>query len=387
MLPYSLPPAETRLSLKVLTKGLLPGNPNFSGKLAALLGKKSCILANSARTLLYLLFQKLRALSQPGRNDVLIPGYTCYSLPAAAVKAGLRVSLYDLEPDTFQPDLDDVQSKLSNRSLAVVGQHLLGVPSSIGVLSRLAADAGAFCIEDAAQLLSTSGIEENRQRAADYSVYSFGRGKPLPLGCGGALVAGNGQNLDGLAEKLQKLPEQNRPRLTPMAVQILSWPALYWLMEKLPLGLGRTVYDPGFQVSGMPLAFQGMGELALDELDRLNRHRSLIAEIYAGRMGQGPTSGFKDRMPHVRYPVLVDNQDQVDKLTVYGLRRMYPQALCDLEALRPHLAAAGLQTPGARKISSKLITLPTHLGVSEDLALKIAGEAKRVFGCISTVRV
>lgn len=387
MLFYSIPPAETRLSLKALTRGLLSGRPNFSGKLAALLGAESCILANSARTLLYLLFQKLRARSQPGRNHVLIPGYTCYSLPAAAVKAGLRVSLYDLEPDTFQPDLDDVRSKLSSRSLAVVGQHLLGVPSNIGVLSQLAADAGACCIEDAAQLLCTSEIEDNRQRAADYSVYSFGRGKPLPLGCGGALVAGNGQNSGGLAQKLQMLPEQNRPGLTPMAVQILSWPVLYWFMEKLPLGLGRTVYDPGFQVSGMPLAYQGIGELALDELDRLNRHRSLIAEIYAGRMGQGPVPGTKGRMPLVRYPVLVDNQDRVQKLSVYGLRRMYPQALCDLEALRPHLAAAGLQTPGAREIAGKLVTLPTHLGVSENMALKIAGEAKRVFGCISTVRV
>jgi hypothetical protein len=42
------------------------------------------------------------------------------------------------------------------------------------------------------------------------------------------------------------------------------------MLEKLPLGLGRTVFDPAFSVSGMPRLYQRIGVRALDELEAIN---------------------------------------------------------------------------------------------------------------------
>lgn len=384
MLPYALPPAETRLPLRALARGIFPGKHDFTGKLTKILNTESCILANSARSLLYLVFQELKKNADPVQNQVMIPGYTCYSLPAAVVRAGLKASLYDLNPHTFQPDLDDLRQRISARTLAVVGQHLLGVPADIQALAGIAGDHGVCCVEDSAQMLQETGNGYTRTGGADYTVYSFGRGKPLPLGQGGALISRGKHDLEPIARKIAPLNNSNGRSLMPAAVRILSWPGLYWSLEKMPLGLGRTIYDPGFQLAAMSLAYQCLGDSALDDLDRLNRHRSLIAKVYNKAFGADAyTQGIK--VPPVRYPLLVDQQEKADKLARYGVRRLYPQALCDLKALKPELADPDIMTPGARKISQRLITLPAHLGISENMARKISNNVKKLFTQISTI--
>jgi perosamine synthetase len=384
MLPYAMPPAETRLSLRALARGIFPGKHDFTGKLTRFLNAESCVLANSARSLLYLVFQNLKKNADPGQNQILIPGYTCYSVPAAVVRAGLKVSLYDLNPGTFEPDLDDLRGKISARTLAVVGQHLLGVPADIQALAGIAGDHDICCVEDAAQTLGGTGNEYTCAGDSDYTVYSFGRGKPLPLGHGGALISRKKHDLEPIAREIAPVNNSNGRSLMPAAIRILSWPGLYWSLEKMPLGLGRTIYDPGFQVAGMSLAYQCLGDSALDDLDRLNRHRSLIAKVYNKAFG-AETDAEGKTVPPVRYPLLVDQQEKADKLAGYGVRRLYPQALCDLKALKPELADPGITTPGARKIANTLVTLPTHLGISESMAQKISNHVKKLFTQISTI--
>jgi len=259
------------------------------------------------------------------------------------------------------------------------------VPSDIKAVAGIAGDHGICCIEDAAQMLQGADEKYSRAGDADYTVYSFGRGKPLPLGQGGALISRRNLNLEPFAREITPLNNSNGKSLMPAALRILSWPGLYWSLEKLPLGLGRTVYDPGFQVAGMSLAYQCLGDSALDDLGRLNRHRLLIAKIYNKAFGV-ETDSQGVTVPPVRYPLLVDQQEKAVKLARYGVRRLYPKALCDLEDLKPELADPKITTPGAGVISQQLITLPTHLGVSEQLARKISNHVKKLFTQISTIR-
>jgi perosamine synthetase len=84
--------------MRTLIGGYFANSHNFAEKLGDYLGSDGCILANSASALLYVLFCYLRTRAGKDKTEVLIPGYTCYSVPAAAVKAGLRVSLYDMDP-------------------------------------------------------------------------------------------------------------------------------------------------------------------------------------------------------------------------------------------------------------------------------------------------
>ncbi len=384
---YALPPAESRLPMKSVFHGFSSAQPDFAGKLAEFLGADACVLANSARTLLYFILMDLKNKARSEQNQVLIPGYTCYSVAAATVRAGLKVALYDLDPLNFQPDMADVQRKISGRTLAIVGQHLLGVPSDIQGLTGLARDHGIHCIEDAAQSLDLFGSGSKLKMHAHFTLLSFGRGKPLPLGQGGALISGNGADHAWIVRAIKALPCKNGSSFIPFAMQIFSRPCFYWSLEKLPLGLGRTVYDPFFTVMAMSRAYQRMGEYALDELGLLNRHRSNLGKIYCQSFTKQDEGNYaRETTAHVRYPVLVGQQYRVGELAHYGVRRLYPQALCDLTALKPELAESAVQTPGARKISRQLITFPTHLGVSDRLARKISDKAAKIFGDISIVK-
>lgn len=387
MPPHALSPAETRLSWPTLTQGLRSGLSDFPGLLQSRLHAPQLALAGSGRALLYLLFKDLRAQAGPEKTEVLIPGYTCYSVAAAAVKAGLRVALYDLDPRTFQPDVAGVERALCARTLAVVGQHLLGLPANLAPLANAAKRHNVCFVQDAAQRL-VFGREGVGLAVADATMYSFGRGKPLPLGGGGALVAHNDQaavRLDRIAAELAVLPMGPQRTLAPLLVRMLSWPWIYWLLEKLPLGLGRTIYDPGFAITAMSPAHQRIGAAALDELEQLNRHRSLISAVYARELGSPQDDGSPEAPPLVRFPVMVDNQDQAGQMLHLGVRRMYPQALCDLEALKPELAPGQATTPGAQTIARRLLTLPTHTGVDEAMAMKIAGQVRRIFGSMDLV--
>ena len=57
-----------------------------------------------------------------------------------------------------------------------------------------------------------------------------------------------------------------------------------------------------------------------------------------------------------------------------GVRRMYPKAIADEEAIKLHIADDPVPTPGASEIARNLITLPTHMGITETLAREIANK-------------
>ena len=381
MIPYALPPAETRLPWRAMVSALRPGAVDFAERLSDYLQADRCLLANSGKAVLYTVFRSLRDRADRDRTDVLVPGYTCYSVAAAAVKASLKVAPYDLDPHTFQPDWDDLRRKLSGRSLAVVFQHLLGVPTESTKMAELAHQHGACCIEDSAQRLTRPCSPSAASSSADFTIFSFSRGKPLPLGAGGALIGSSSAELPIVNGQSTGRRHSIGPPLLPIAVRILSNPRLYWMLEKLPLGLGRTIYDPTFPVSTMPLGHQRIGTSALAALDRLNEHRATIGGVYREHFAAstaGATLG--GCVPYLRYPLLVSNQCDAARLARHGVRTFYPLALCDLPALQEHLADGEHDTPGAREIARRLVTLPTHSGVSIQTARELAAEASKLVG-------
>ena len=62
-----------------------------------------------------------------------------------------------------------------------------------------------------------------------------------------------------------------------------------------------------------------------------------------------------------------------------GVRRMYPKAIADEETIRHHLADDPIPTPGASEIGRNLITLPTHMGITETLAKEITQKVKDAY--------
>ena len=373
------PPAEVKIPWSAIFASLSSSPGDFKKYLRNYLHVKYCILGNSGRTVLYLLLKALKRKDGKSRNQVLIPGYTCYSVAASAAKAGLKISLYDIDPQTLSPDPDSLRHSASSRTLAIVHQHLFGIPTPIDGLKEIAQDTGAYLIEDAAQGIGGTLNGQPLGTMGDFGFFSFGRGKPLPLGCGGALV-GKDQNI--LSDLQSRIANRGYTQLiTAAATQVISWPCFYWIPEMLPLGLGETIFDPHFDVAGMPLLAQKLAEKSIAILEDLNTHRRHLAKTYKEAFDdEHIISDPKGSTPvYTRFPLIAGTVSVPKELKRLGVRRMYPKAIADEKTIKPYFLNQQVSTPGAAQIAQNLITLPTHMGITENMATEIAQKVKAAY--------
>jgi len=373
------PPAETYIPLPAILDTFLHPSGNFEKVLCNYLRVEQCVLACSGRALLYLLLETLKKKDEGIRNEVLIPGYTCYSVAASVAKAGLKLKVYDIDPKTLQPDFDSLRNSTSTKTLAIICQHLFGIPTPVDEFEEIAQKAGVPLIEDAAQAMGGSIDGHSLDTIGDFSIFSFGRGKPLPLGGGGALV---GKDEDVLSEIKFKQQKQGYAQIVATAAaQLLSSPLFYWIPEILPLGLGETIFDPNFKVSAMHPVMQNLAENSMDILNDLNTHRRHIAKTYVDAFDHKNIFLVSEETTpiYTRFPLMAGLRQIPKELKRLGVRRMYPKAIADEETIKPYLVEQEVSTPGASEIAQNLITLPTHLRVGEKLAIDIANMTKKSF--------
>ena len=72
-------------------------------------------------------------------------------MPAAAVRAGLKIRLVDVDPETLDFDDDSLERCDWGRVAALVTHNLFGLPNETKRLERLAEREGFLLIDDAAQ--------------------------------------------------------------------------------------------------------------------------------------------------------------------------------------------------------------------------------------------
>ncbi len=106
------------------------------------LGVEHAWLVSSGRAALTLILRALAELS--GRSRVIIPAYTCYSVPAAIVRAGLDIVPCDIDAATLDFAYEELEARLSEApALCVVSTHLFGLPADVERARRLV--RGARC--------------------------------------------------------------------------------------------------------------------------------------------------------------------------------------------------------------------------------------------------
>ena len=311
-----------------------------------------------------------------------MPAYTCYDVATAADGAGAPVLLYDIDPHTLAPDLTQVHAALRRGAAAIVVAHLYGYPVDLRDVNRLAAEAGAVVIEDAAQ--AAGAIVNGRPAGTQSSltVLSFGRGKGLTGGSGGALLAHDDVGMR-LLERVRGLlgePRRGWSELMAITAQwLLQRPHLYALPAALPLlRLGETIYReprplraPTAVSCPVVAATWALADKEVGTRQR-NAERLLVA---LGRQTEMETIRTPNhaRPGYLRLPVVwsaaVHRAAAAPAAKRLGVMPGYPKALCDVERFRRRCLNGDGAFPGSRLLAARLSTLPTHgrLGI-RDLA-------------------
>lgn len=318
---------------------------------------------------------------------VALPAFACYDLVTAANGAGAPVVLYDTDPHTLAPDLSSLRMALRRKVGAIVVVHLYGYPVDLTEINALAADAGATVIEDAAQ--GAGGTLHGRPLGAHASlaVLSFGRGKGMTGGSGGALLAHDdaGARIVERARTVLGAPERGWSGLAMLAAQmVLERPQLYALPAALPfLHLGETVYRPPRTPRGaspascaVVAATWGMADQEV-ETRRRNAARLLAAVCGVaakGRRFEPMRPAEAARPGYLRLPVLASPEARRAAASPtarrLGVSPSYPKVLNEVEQLAERCVNREAGFPGARTLTAGLVTLPTHGRLSSrDLSL------------------
>ena len=371
------PPAETKIPLMAFRRAFDNTLGDAEQAIRNATGSTYCRFGPSGRALLYHLLVALKNRTRERRDEVLIPGYTCYSVAAAVVKAGLKIRLYDLNRQTLYPDIQSIDANCNKHTLAVVSQHLFGMPADLKDIGTIATGLGVYHIEDAAQGFGCRHNMKPLGTTGDFGLFSFGRGKPMPIGGGGALVSRN-YDLDDLVPPFDK-SRHLKPVVVSLLTQLAANPSFYGLAEILPLGLGETVFDPEFETGGVSAPQRNLLIPMMNLLRILNRHRKIIASIYQHNIpSQHLISVLESEDPiYPRFPVLAKRGNLPFQLRRLGVRRLYPNALHKESKILNHITNSDQKLPGSETLAKKLITLPTHHSINYRVAHIIEKEVNR----------
>jgi dTDP-4-amino-4,6-dideoxygalactose transaminase len=311
-------------------------------------------------------------------GPVAMPGFACVDLVTAAVWAGTRLRLFDVEPTTLAPDAESVRTALQRGAAALVVAPLFGYPCDLPALRTAAHEAGALFIEDAAQCAAARWHGELVGTFGDFTVLSFGRGKGATGGGGGALLArGEGaRRLESVAT-LQAGGRGFGDAVRATAQLALGRPALYAIPAALPfLRLGETVYHPpheprAISAAAATLALDALARVDREADDRRRRATLLVEQLCAARAAVEPilplaggTAGY------LRLPILPTGA--VSPQPRLGVLRSYPQALDETPEAKPLVVMGEAAGPGSRLLASQLLTAPTHQHVTASDAARIA---------------
>ncbi len=347
-------------------------------------GVKHVFLVSSGKAALTVILRALKSVS-PEKKNVLIPAYTCYSVPSAIVKAGLNVSLCDIEASTFDFNYHVLAEALDENTLCIVPDHLFGLAADMDSITALCREKGVLVVEDAAQAMGGSFKGKKLGTIGDIGFFSLGRGKNITCGSGGIIVT-NSDRLASAVEDAYRPLEQPGKReclaelLTMMILSLFIRPSLYWLPAGLPfLGLGETIFYRDFpikKISGMKAGLLKNWKRRLEELNSIRRSNA----EQLGRM-----TGLRERADsstaYLRLPFLV--ADITVRDSIYsrarekgmGISRMYPGPINKINEIRDSF---GNETyPIAATVASQILTLPTHQFLTEKDKQAICGLVKQ----------
>ena len=344
---------------------------------------KEAFLVSSGKAALTVILKALAASS--GRRRVIVPAYTCFSVPSAIVKAGLEVVLCDVEPETLDFNFAELEGLINKDVLCVVPTHLFGRPADVDRVKRLCEGKGIVVVEDAAQAMGGQSGGRLLGTLGDVAFFSLGRGKNLTCGTGGIILTRSLSIAEKIKAEYETLPEAPRGEvvqnwLEMVMMRFFIHPSLYWLPAGLPfLRLGETTFYTDFPIYRMDevRAHQLQGwerRLVLANKERATRAGWLIEGLDLHRGGIRPIAW--EEAIYLRLPVLLRDRETKEAVcrrsreVGAGLSPNYPATIQEIPELAGRLATR--KCAGAQEVVDRLVTLPTHQFVTEEDRLKIS---------------
>jgi len=198
----ALKPELDKQLLKALEDTQFILGPNvraFEEEAAEYIGTRHAISCASGTDALHLAL--LAAGIGPG-DEVITTPFTFIATAEAISMVGATPVFVDIDPETFNIDVDRVSAAITDKTKAVIPVHIFGQPADVVRLKSICDDKNILIIEDCAQSFGAS-IKNMKTGSFGFAgCFSFFPSKNLGCFGDGGLVT---TNSDDAAEKLRML--------------------------------------------------------------------------------------------------------------------------------------------------------------------------------------
>jgi len=233
--------------------------------LRELFGEKEFVYLENARAGIYLTLAHL----PPG--EVILPAFICQFVPHMVISAGHRPIFIDIGKDQLTFMIDQVKEAISTKTRAIIAAHLFGIPWDLRELVALTRSKGIILIEDAAAAFGSKYAGQFVGTMGDVAVFSFGKGKALPIGRGGLLVINNSMMKDNIFSSIKSMGKGNcfYAAIFLLANNIIYKPMVYSLAYSVQQRIkGGDFWEKGEIGESDKCAFKLMDALIKKVLER-----------------------------------------------------------------------------------------------------------------------
>jgi UDP-4-amino-4-deoxy-L-arabinose-oxoglutarate aminotransferase len=241
-----------------------PKTAEFERRFADYVGCAGAVALSSATGGMHL---ALNALGIGPGDEVITPSMTWVSTVNLIVLAGATPVFADVDRGTLMVFRESIETRLTDRTRAIIPVHFAGAPVDIEPIRQLAAGAKVSLVEDAAHALGTQ-YKGQQVGCRGTSIFSFHPIKNITTGEGGMFCTDD----EGLLERVKRLKfhglgadafDRNTQGRSPQA----------------------EVLEPGYKYNMTDIsAVLGLRQLA--RVDTLNAKRAELAMRYGRRLAE-----------------------------------------------------------------------------------------------------
>ena len=312
------------------------------------------------------LYMAVRLLDLPAQSEVIVPSFTWVSCAQAVILAGHTPVFCDVDLQTMNVRVKDLEAKISEKTAAVMVVHYAGLP----VEMKPILDLGYPVIEDAAHAVDSIHHDQVCGTIGDVGIFSFDAVKNLTVGEGGGITARNpewierakvlrycGIGKSGFDSAMSNAKSKNR----------------WW---------EYNIQEPFIKMLPTNLA-ANIGIAQLDRIDALQARRKEIWEIYQSELRHipevicPPEANSGDRHSYFTYCIRVPRRDELAHYLlehqIYTTLRYHPLHL------NPLYRQTEKRLSNCEQLNEDALSIPLHPRMSDEDVAKVIEELKRFY--------
>ena len=170
----------------------------FEKEFAKFIGSKYALMVNSGSSAnllaTFAMINPIKKNRLKTGDECLVPSL-CWSTSLwPIVQAGLKPKFVDVDPETLNISLKDLEKKISRKTKAVMLVHVLGNSTNMKKLKKITNKYKIKIIEDTCESLGSKFNEKYLGSFGDFGTYSFYYSHQITAGEGGMIVCNDKNN-------------------------------------------------------------------------------------------------------------------------------------------------------------------------------------------------